>query len=133
MDDDSLDDDPWTDLPTERTWEIPEMPAPHDDRGWSSVAREAWQGWWEDPAASRLVGSPSSIGNVQEALWLLELHVRTVWRSDGGSALGPELRRWLASEGLTDAGKRYLRWRVPKPTEATILKFEQKPPPGSRD
>ena len=97
----------WVDL-VAPTHEIPALP----DGDWHPRAQRSWGLWWSDPASSQWTDSQHS--EVVELLALTD----EFWR--GATARANEMRLRADGLGLTQKGKRDLRWRVP-PAEAEVV------------
>lgn len=95
----------WTDIPKTRRGPIPKLPS---GAVWSARTRAAWKAWWRDPAATQW--TPADVDNV---LYLAELF------NLGAVAIANELRLRMDGLGLTQKGKRDLRWRVVEPAVET--------------
>lgn len=93
----------WVDLPQRNPKRSPAMP-PVPRGGWSAGTKFAWKHWWEDPAS--LQWSPAD----REAVRALAYLHHDVER--GKSALAGEVRLRMDGLGLTQKGKRDLRWRI---------------------
>lgn len=89
-----------------RDGEIPPLP----DGDWHPRAARSWGLWWSDPAASQWTDAQE--GEVVELLALTD----EFWR--GATARANEMRLRADGLGLTQKGKRDLRWRVAEDGEA---------------
>lgn len=95
----------WESIPRENLEPAPELPA--RESGWSERTRLAWRAWWRDPASTQW--TPADRDNV---LYLAELF------DLGSVTIANELRLRMDGLGLTQKGKRDLRWRIEEtPTE----------------
>lgn len=104
----------WVDLPPVRR-EPPKLP-----RGtWPPRTKAAWASWWRDPASTQWTEADD--GAVLE---LAYLHSDLV---NGRVSLASEVRLRMDILGLTQKGKRDLRWRTPaaatvsEPADVTSL------------
>lgn len=93
----------WLDLPAENTNRPPAMPSAPKG-GWSTGSKSAWRSWWRDPVS--LLWSPAD----REALRAVVYLHHEVER--GKLSVAPEVRLRLDLLGLSQKGKRDLRWRV---------------------
>lgn len=94
----------WVDLPKSN----PEKPpAPAND--WHPHTKTAWNSWWADPAS--LMWGPADQDTVRE---LARLHDRmeSMEGTRGLSSMASEVRQRKDGLGLSEKGKRDLRWRV---------------------
>lgn len=82
---------------------VPDMPA--RDGGWLPQVEEAWRSWWSDPASTQW-------GPAQQNA-VLELLVLTSAFWGGEIKVANEMRLRQDALGLTEKGKRDLRWRLP--------------------
>jgi hypothetical protein len=97
----------WFELPP-ASGEVPELPD-----GWSDRTRTAWEAWWNDPASTQW--TPADRESLTELAELVEMAA-----TNPSPTLYGEIRHRLDGLGLTQKGKRDLRWRVadvepPKP------------------
>lgn len=93
----------WIDLPVDWAGEIP--PLPEIENGeWHLATVGAWESWWRDPAASQW--TPADWTGVLQLLAFTEDFNR------GSKASANEMRLRSDGLGLTQKGKRDLRWRV---------------------
>ena len=83
-----------------REGEIPPLP----EGDWHPRAARSWGLWWSDPAASQWTDSQE--GEVVELLALTD----EFWR--GNTTRANEMRLRADGLGLTQKGKRDLRWKV---------------------
>ena len=96
----------WVDLPAV-TRESPELP----QGTWSVRTKRAWLSWWQDPASTQWTEADE--GAVFE---LAYLHAELV---SGRVSMAPEVRLRMDILGLTQKGKRDLRWRIPTAAPST--------------
>lgn len=89
----------WQDLPKARKGPIPKLS--ERKSGWSARTRAAWKAWWRDPAATQW--TPADVDSVLRLAELFDL--------DEPKYLN-EIRLRMDGLGLTQKGKRDLRWRV---------------------
>ena len=97
----------WVDI-APRDGEIPPLP----DGDWHPRAARSWALWWSDPAASQWTQAQEA--EVVELLALTD----DFWR--GATARANEMRLRADGLGLTQKGKRDLRWRVIVPEAAQV-------------
>lgn len=97
----------WIDI-SRRDGEIPPLP----DGDWHPRAARSWGLWWSDPAASQWTDAQE--GEVVELLMLTD----EFWR--GATARANEMRLRADGLGLTQKGKRDLRWKVAEGEPATV-------------
>lgn len=76
-----------------------------------------WKGWQRDPATTQY--GPGTIALAIQLAWLFEDYVR-------GEEKFSEVRLVMDGLGLTEKGKRDLRWKVPTPAEVIDMP-ERKP------
>lgn len=101
----------WVDIPAHGV-DVPPMP----DGAWSARSIAAWSSWWSDPAATQWTES-----QFDEVVVLLAL-TEEFWQ--GNYTRANEMRLRSDGLGLTQKGKRDLRWRIgegeapPKPKPA---------------
>src|SRR4051812_43313766 len=81
--------------------EVPELPA----GDWCEPVVTAWASWWRDPASGTW---GSAQRNAVEELLVL---TQEFWL--GNHRVAKEMRARSDALGLTERGKRSLRWRVP--------------------
>ena len=94
----------WIDLPAENTNPAPPMPAPVPDGGWLPGTKQAWASWWRDPVS--LLWGPADVEALRQLAYLTH-------EFDAGNVrVAPEMRLRLDGLGLTQKGRRDLRWRV---------------------
>ncbi len=80
-------------------------PVPKMPRGrWTPRTKDAWESWWKDPASTQW-----SEADRQAVVDLAYLHVEL---AEGRVTLAAEIRQRMDILGLTQKGKRDLRWRV---------------------
>lgn len=90
----------WVDLPPVS------RAAPKLPRGtWPARTKKAWGSWWADPASTQW--SEADEGAVVE---LAYLHAEL---ANGRVSMASEVRLRMDILGLTQKGKRDLRWRIP--------------------
>jgi len=89
----------WVDLPPV-THKVPVMPR-HE---WAAGSRLAWKAWWSDPASTQW--TPADRDAVRQLLWITDVFER------GKHSVAAECRLRMDLLGLTQKGKRDLRWRV---------------------
>ena len=89
----------WVDI-SRRVGEVPPLP----EGEWHPRAARSWALWWTDPAASQWTEAQE--GEVVELLALTD----EFWR--GSTVRANEMRLRADGLGLTQKGKRDLRWRV---------------------
>lgn len=88
----------WVDLP-EGGGKAPKPPST-----WPARTKACWVAWWSDPAATQWTDADRN-----SVLELAHLHADLV---HGRLSLAPEIRQRMDLLGLTQKGKRDLRWRV---------------------
>lgn len=93
----------WVEIPRWVSHKVPKLPARQD--GWTNFAKEAWRAWWSDPASQMWVEA-----DVRQVHALLE--IVDEWFRTRKVALLAEERQRSDALGLTQKGKRDLRWRV---------------------
>lgn len=98
----------WLELPAQGE-APPGMPASAGEAGWLQATADAWVAWWSDPAATQW--GPAQQNAVLELLVLTD----QFWR--GKTGVANEMRLRQDALGLTEKGKRDLRWRVPAVSE----------------
>ncbi len=109
-----------TNAPARGEWiEIPKvgLGAPLGNPDWSARTRAAWDAWWNDPASTQW--TPADVDSVR---YLAELH------NLGSPTIASEMRLRMDGLGLTQKGKRDLRWRIVEVEE----EVEPKKPAKSR-
>lgn len=89
----------WQTLPKENFDPAPDLPPL--ESGWTERTKIAWRAWWADPASTQW--TPADRDNV---LYLAELF------NLGSVTIANELRLRMDGLGLTQKGKRDLRWRI---------------------
>lgn len=101
----------WVDLP-EVTHEVPK-----GSGSWPARTKACWVAWWSDPASTQWTEADRN--SVAE---LAHLHSELV---HGRLSLAPEIRQRMDLLGLTQKGKRDLRWRtgvpVAEPSPLVVL------------
>lgn len=105
----------WVDIPAKNPDPAaPEMPRPPKE-GWSDLTKQAWASWWADGAAT--MWTPADLEALSQ---LVDLHndYSTFEGTRGKSQIAGELRQRMDGLGLTQKGKRDMRWR-PVTDEAT--------------
>jgi hypothetical protein len=100
----------WVDLPKVR-----KGPIPKHSPDWSARTVSAWRAWWRDPAATQWTEAD------KDAVWALaELLDAGLIRN------AAEIRLRSDGLGLTQKGKRDMRWRVEVEDEATVVDAKPK-------
>lgn len=94
----------WVELPRARRGAIPK---PSD--GWSGRTVQAWRAWWRDPAATQWTDAD------REAVWALAELMEA-----GLLTHASEIRLRSDGLGLTQKGKRDMRWRVEASDEPAV-------------
>lgn len=84
--------------------DIPTPPLPRRRPAWLAATRRQWEAWWSDPAA--VMWGPADVAMLEQLAVLVEAFER------GDPRLAPEIRLRLDGLGLTQKGKRDLRYRV---------------------
>ena|SRR5579859_35711 len=99
--------------------EIPRvgLGAPAPDPSWNAETVLAWNSWWDDPASTQWTAA--DVGSVRYLARLFDL---------GSVSIANEMRLRMDGLGLTQKGKRDMRWRIVEPEEPA----ERKPPAPSR-
>lgn len=97
----------WVDLPA-GNGVVPEIP----EGDWPSRAVESWRLWWSDPAASQW--TEAQFSDVVELLAITS----EFW--SGNTVRAAEMRLRADGLGLTQKGKRDLRWRVKRDEDAPV-------------
>lgn len=96
----------WIDLPPLTESILPDLPARGKGTGrWSARTRAMWAGWRQDRATTQY--GPGTIALAIQLAYLFEDYVR-------GNEKFSEVRLVMDGLGLTEKGKRDLRWRVPR-------------------
>lgn len=103
----------WQDLPKTRRGPIPVLPK--REQAWKARTRAAWKAWWRDPAATQW--TPADVDSVLALAELVDL---------GAITIQSEIRLRMDGLGLTQKGKRDLRWRV-MVEEAPAAKTSKRP------
>lgn len=93
----------WVDLPPSRTGPVPKLPA----GDWSERTLASWKAWWRDPAATQWTAA--DVDNVLALAFLAEKSL---------FSHAAEIRLRMDGLGLTQKGKRDMRWRVSEPESA---------------
>lgn len=101
----------WIDLPHLEGPILPDLP--HGN--WSDRTRAMWDGWRQDPATTQY--GPGTIALAVQLAYLFEDYVR-------GNEKFSEVRLVMDGLGLTEKGKRDLRWRVSPDAEVVDLPRE---------
>ena len=99
----------WVDL-SPRKGRVPGLP--RHQGGWSPEAKAAWKSWWSDPAAA--MWGPADVAQVEQLLLLSD----ALWK--GKLSLAQEVRLRTDGLGLSEKGRRNLRWRVAPVTSASV-------------
>lgn len=94
----------WVDLPLENTRRTPPMPKPEPEDGWSVGAIHGWECIHRD--AVSLCWEPADELLVRALIYLIDDLDR------GKFAVAAEVRLRMDGLGLTQKGKRDMRWRV---------------------
>jgi hypothetical protein len=94
----------WVTIPTP-TAEPPLLP----EGDWHEDTADAWSGWWSDPASTQWTAA--DLVSVHQLLILVDEFHR------GRTTQANEIRLRGDGLGLTQKGKRDLRWRVGVPAE----------------
>lgn len=99
--------------------EIPNvgLGAPAPDPEWNAETVAAWESWWNDPASTQWTAA--DVGSVRYLAKLFDL---------GSVTIANEMRLRMDGLGLTQKGKRDMRWRVVEVEE----EVEPKKPAKSR-
>lgn len=93
----------WVEIPAVNGKRAPALPAAPRG-GWSAGVRLAWKAWWADGASTQW--SPADRESVRQLAYLLHDLER------GKVSVAGEVRLRMDSLGLTQKGKRDLRWRI---------------------
>lgn len=94
----------WIDLPV-ATHPVPALPKRAAGTGrWSALTKSAWTSWWSDPASTQW--SEADVGSLEAVVFLMEDFYR------GEYKVAAEIRLRTDGLGLTQKGKRDLRWRI---------------------
>lgn len=94
----------WVDLPALTNPVLPDLPARTKGTGrWSARTKAMWAGWSRDPATTQY--GPGTLALAVQLAYLFEDYVR-------GDEKFSEVRLVMDGLGLTEKGKRDLRWRV---------------------
>lgn len=95
----------WVDLPARRSGSIPKG-AP----GWKPRTLQAWRAWWRDPAATQWTDAD------REAVWAVA-ELMESWPRNAA-----EIRLRCDLLGLSQKGKRDMRWRVVLEDEPVVVR-----------
>ena len=99
----------WIDLPALDEPILPDLPRRAKGAGaWSARTKAMWSGWRQDRATTQY--GPGTIALAIQLAYLFEDYVR-------GNEKFSEVRLVMDGLGLTEKGKRDLRWRVPSDEE----------------
>ena len=99
----------WIDLPALDEPILPDLPRRAKGAGaWSARTKAMWSGWRQDRATTQY--GPGTIALAIQLAYLFEDYVR-------GNEKFSEVRLVMDGLGLTEKGKRDLRWRVPRDEE----------------
>lgn len=104
----------WVELRPLDDPQVPVMPEPLDEAGWTARTARSWAAWWSDPAA-QMWGA----GDVDLVEHLCFMHEQ--WARKGTASLLSEIRQVREALGLTPKGKQDRRWRVAPPAEIVDL------------
>lgn len=99
----------WIDLPALDEPILPDLPRRAKGAGaWSARTKAMWSGWRQDRATTQY--GPGTIALAIQLAYLFEDYVR-------GNEKFSEVRLVMDGLGLTEKGKRDLRWRVARDEE----------------
>lgn len=98
----------WCDIPLRNPAPAPEMPRP-PKQGWAEQTKRAWAAWWADGASTMW-----SSADIEAVNQLVDLHhdFSTYEGTRGKAGLAAEIRQRMDGLGLTQKGKRDMRWRA---------------------
>lgn len=78
-------------------------PFPKADKAWPPRTKACWDSWWRDPASTQWTEADRTL-----IVELGHMHAEMLY----GKNLHTEIRHRMDTLGLTQKGKRDLRWRV---------------------
>ncbi len=102
--------------------------------GLLAATKATWEAWWRSPMAHRW--HPVGWCQLERLIALSDQLTRQLYRGEMSSPLAKEIRALEDGLGLTEKGRRNLRWRLPDEGDpdapiatVTKLSFRQRPDP----
>ena len=102
--------------------------------GLLAATKTAWDVWWRSPMAHRW--HPAQWCQLERLIALSDQLTRQLYRGEMSSPLAKEIRALEDGLGISEKGRRNLRWHLPEEEDpdapvatVTALSFRQRPDP----
>lgn len=116
----------WTTLP-DRPYDGPRPTLPRIAGGLAASSKKTWDRWWSSPMAH--LWTEGQWEQLVRAIAIEDQTARLLRAGDlrGLSSLLAELRHLEDNLGISEKGRRDLRWRLPTDQDAEVVPIDQAP------